>query len=144
MLAKPSWWLEHKIRPVVAKFEADPMSEDLARLAIIDMNHFADRVFEFCKQQKPEYLGGMSVGKAIQSVAQSNRALALIARVANASKHHLIKRNNVHYSASGQITDHADAVWICDENGRPAWTVAAALFGAMEFWQKWLQVHPDA
>jgi hypothetical protein len=30
MLAKPSWWLKHKIRPVIEKFDADPMSEDLA------------------------------------------------------------------------------------------------------------------
>jgi hypothetical protein len=30
MLAKPSWWLENKIRPVVEKFEANPMSEDMA------------------------------------------------------------------------------------------------------------------
>ena len=144
MLAKPSWWLENEIRPVVEKFEADPMSKDLARLAVFDMCHFADRVFEFCKQQKVEYLEGRSVEKAIQQVNQSNPALTLIARVANASKHHLIKRKNVQYAASGQFTGRVNAVWICDENGQARWTVVAALWQAMEFWRRWLQTHPDA
>ena len=141
-MSKPSWWFANKLIPVLRRYDASRFDEDLARLAASDMNHFADRVFKFCKQRAPAHLGGRTVEAAIIDIANSNKALGLIRLVCNAQKHHLIKRKSMYWAASDMMVSQAHDVWILDETGRPTWSVGAVLMEAEQFWCQWLQSHP--
>jgi hypothetical protein len=112
-----------------------------------DVNHFPERVFEYCKHELSHYLGNKSVRRAADDIRRSDPTLELIERVASASKHHLIKRKNVEgkeveFSASGQFRVVHDEMWICDEVDRPTHNARAVIDMAIRYWRRWLAEHP--
>lgn len=142
-LSKPSWYLEEKVLPSVKDFQADRESEARASAAMISVHQFAERVFEYCKQSKPEYLTSTTKSHFLGQIREAHSDIALLARVGNTLKHHRIEQKGLVYTATGATCIEQGVVWVCDENHQPIRQVEDLLQSSITFWRQWLRSHPD-
>jgi hypothetical protein len=146
MLSKPSWYLDDHMVGAAENFRRQP-GETMAHAAIEDVFHFADRIFEYCKQHQLHVLGVPDFTKQSfrtfrDRLIAAEPDMALADRVANAGKHHLIRRGGIEYTSTGQFYGEEGVFWILDGNGQPHRTVDEFLTSAIAMWRRWLQTHP--
>jgi len=146
-LSKPSVYLDDHVVGAAQNFQRHP-GETMAHAAIADVFHFADCIFEYCKQNDLHVLGVPDFGKQSfrtfrDRLVNDEPDMALADRVANAGKHHLIRRGGFVYASSGQFFDDDGVYWICDAHGQKLRRVDEFLSSAIDVWRRWLQAHPE-
>jgi hypothetical protein len=141
-LTKPSLFLDDYVICAADNFRRRP-GETIAHAAIEAVFHFADRIYQYCLQN--DQLGLLN-GKCFRTFRNELIAtepdMKLADRVANAGKHHLIVRDSIEYTASGQFFSEAGVFWICSENGEKLRTVDEFLTSAIAMWRHWQSAHP--
>ncbi len=142
-LSRPSWFLEEKVLSSVKDFLADRGSEWRASAAMISVHQFAERVFEYCGQSKPEYLTSTRKSDFLGQVRKAHPDIALLARVGNTLKHHRLEQKGVVYTATEATCIKEGIVWVCDEQQQPIRQVEELLQSVIAFWRQWLHDHPD-
>jgi len=140
-LSKPSWILEEYVVAAATHYRAHP-SVITAHAAIEQLFHFADRIYEYCEENRLAVLGGRSFRSFRDHLIASEPDMSLADRVTNVGKHHRIERGGIEYTSTGQFFDDKGVFWILNGNGQKFRTVDDLLTSGVAMSQRWLQAHP--
>ncbi len=136
----PEEWFNLIVYPNYTEFQQDPGDWRKGINAALTTHHFGERVYHYCKANSPSRLGDASREKSfLERLARETpcRDLLVLRDVADASKHHFLRRPGV-IRAATDVFPESGRIMIGD-TGRDLLNVLRVVVG---FWIDWVPI-PD-